>query len=134
MLRTKRGYIIATASACIFIASLLTFLGIEYLHYELILEGYSEIIDKCPVNSEPQVPIPDHVNLYAWTVIVSSVVALTSAISTISAIILAWKSERRNAREQALRIEQLEKALEEAKKQVAIVPTTKAKKANKMSH
>jgi hypothetical protein len=50
-------------------------------------------------------------------VLVSAFTALISAIGTISAVILAWRSDRRDAREKALKIAQLERELEAAKAQ-----------------
>jgi hypothetical protein len=42
--------------------------------------------------------------------------AAISAIGTFSAILIAWRSDRRDAREKGLKIAQLERELEEAKK------------------
>jgi hypothetical protein len=54
--------------------------------------------------------------------------AIISAIGTISAVLLAWRSDRRNAREQALKIAQLEQQLEAAKSKPAALPPKKRRK------
>lgn len=54
------------------------------------------------------------------TVYILAFTAIVSALSTISTNILSWRSERRNAREHALRIAQLERELEAAKERPAL--------------
>ncbi len=50
------------------------------------------------------------------TILISCFTAFVSAVGTVSSVILAWKSERRDAQVQALKIEKLEQELEALKK------------------
>ena len=54
------------------------------------------------------------------TVYILAFTAIVSALGIISQVIIAWRSEKRSAREQALRIAQLERELKAAKKRLAL--------------
>jgi hypothetical protein len=82
----------------------------------------------CPGNTQC-IPTPgvDQVTILAW---VPAFTAIISAIGTISALVLAWRSDRRDAREKELKIAQLERELEAAKQPPATpTPKKKLKKA-----
>jgi hypothetical protein len=74
-------------------------------------------------------PRPQSDSITVW---VSVCTAVISAIGTISTIILAWRSDRRDAREKELKIAQLERELEAAKEQPANpAPVITPKKSHK---
>jgi len=138
---SKRRYIAALVFACILIASLLTLLWIEHkrrleseawllrsvkevrlLERELELAGRPPRLEDAAKMVEPS---PRYEPVLIW---IPAFAAILSAIGTISTIILAWRSDRRSARESALKIAQLERELAEAK------GSTKPKKSGKKAH
>ena len=79
----------------------------------------------CPPD-EPRCGRPnDPSPLLIWVPLFTAVL---SAIGTISTVMLAWRSDRRDAREQELKIKQLEIELEKAKQAAT---TSTPKKGNK---
>ena len=74
---------------------------------------------------EPPTVIQQSSPLLLW---IPAITCVTTAIGTFSAIALAWRADRRNAIEQALKIAQLERDLAEAKGGTG---SPKPKKSNK---
>jgi MFS family permease len=94
---SKRRYIVALIFACIFIGSTTILLG-----------GVSGVF-------------PSTSDTSTW---VTLFIAVVSAISAVSTTILAWKKDRRDAREQELKIAQLERELEAAR-ECSVLPASK---------
>jgi hypothetical protein len=62
------------------------------------------------------------------TILITAVTAIVSAIGTISTIILAWRSDRRDAREKELKIAQLEQELAASKEKPPLPPPDEDRK------
>src|SRR5215213_924637 len=78
------------------------------------------------------IPPPQYNSIVLW---VSVCTAVISAIGTVSTIILAWRSDRRDAREKELKIAQLERELEAPKEHPAsTAPVITPKKSRKKVH
>jgi hypothetical protein len=97
---SERRYIFALLFASIFIASTTTLLII----YKSFTPGY---VNHAPLSSDVAI----------WATVFTTIV---SAIGTFSTIILAWRSDRRDAREKELKIAQLERDLEASREKPAL--------------
>lgn len=123
-LESKRRYIAALVFAAILVASLLTLLWIEHRERK---QAEDSAARRCVDELYYVEPPPPYASLQVWTLAVAAVI---SSVGTISTIILAWRSDRRSAREQALKIEQLEHELKELRrKSNSPAPKKEKKKA-----
>lgn len=66
-----------------------------------------------PPKTLPSNPPKESPNLHGW---ITAIAAIISAIGAIVSALIAWQADRRLAKEQGLRIIQLERQLKEAKK------------------
>jgi hypothetical protein len=120
MAESKRIYRVAKIFGSIFILSIFTMI----LMREVRVRPY-EILP-CPIGKPCPTPTPpptilapgqddkaEPPSLLIW---IPAFTAVMTAIGTISAVILAWRADRRTAREQALKIEQLEHELKELRR------------------
>jgi hypothetical protein len=128
MAGSKHGYVVALSLSGIIILSI----GVMLWGYLHPLRHYLPTGLPCPPGDFCSASPPIYEQLQSPLLVwIPAFTAVVSAIGTISAVALAWRSDRRDAREKELRIKQLELELETAKQTpAALTPKKQGKKVH----